>query len=169
MYSDSNVTRNVNGEIKKTNITSNLIMNNLELGYIFGLGNSKILPSINFGFQNLKINKFEEKGKILNIEIDNNNILKFKVGANLDVLTTLNKNIELINNFKFSSYLNENIKLKGKLSGIETEFSGKNLEKYLLEYKLGINFKKNNFGLNMNIGINNQSNMKAEFKIKYEI
>ena len=169
MYSDSNVTRNVNGEIKKTNITSNLIMNNLELGYIFGLGNSKILPSINFGFQNLKINKFEEKGKILNIEIDNNNILKFKVGANLDVLTTLNKNIELINNFKFSSYLNENIKLKGKLSGIETEFSGKNLEKYLLEYKLGINFKKNNFGLNVNIGINNQSNMKAEFKIKYEI
>ena len=169
MYSDSNVTRNVNGEIKKTNITSNLIMNNLELGYIFGLGNSKILPSINFGFQNLKINKFEEKGKILNIEIDNNNILKFKVGANLDVLTTLNKNVELINNFKFSSYLNENIKLKGKLSGIETEFSGKNLEKYLLEYKLGINFKKNNFGLNVNIGINNQSNMKAEFKIKYEI
>lgn len=169
MYSDSNVTRNVNGEIKKTNITSNLIMNNLELGYIFGLGNSKILPSINFGFQNLKINKFEEKGKILNIEIDNNNILKYKVGANLDVLTTLNKNIELINNFKFSSYLNENIKLKGKLSGIETEFSGKNLEKYLLEYKLGINFKKNNFGLNVNIGINNQSNMKAEFKIKYEI
>lgn len=169
MYSDSNVTRNVNEEIKKTNITSNLIMNNLELGYIFGLGNSKILPSINFGFQNLKINKFEEKGKILNIEIDNNNILKFKVGANLDVLTTLNKNVELINNFKFSSYLNENIKLKGKLSGIETEFSGKNLEKYLLEYKLGINFKKNNFGLNMNIGINNQSNMKAEFKIKYEI
>ena len=169
MYSDSNVTRNVNGEIKKTNIKSNLIMNNLELGYIFGLGNSKILPSINFGFQNLKINKFEEKGKILNIEIDNNNILKFKVGANLDVLTTLNKNIELINNFKFSSYLNENIKLKGKLSGIETEFSGKNLEKYLLEYKLGINFKKNNFGLNVNIGINNQSNMKAEFKIKYEI
>ena len=169
MYSDSNVTRNVNEEIKKTNIKSNLIMNNLELGYIFGLGNSKILPSINFGFQNLKINKFEEKGKILNIEIDNNNILKFKVGANLDVLTTLNKNIELINNFKFSSYLNENIKLKGKLSGIETEFSGKNLEKYLLEYKLGINFKKNNFGLNVNIGINNQSNMKAEFKIKYEI
>ena len=169
IYSDSNVTRNVNGEIKKTNITSNLIMNNLELGYIFGLGNSKILPSINFGFQNLKINKFEEKGKILNIEIDNNNILKFKVGANLDVLTTLNKNVELINNFKFSSYLNENIKLKGKLSGIETEFSGKNLEKYLLEYKLGINFKKNNFGLNVNIGINNQSNMKAEFKIKYEI
>lgn len=169
IYSDSNVTRNVNGEIKKTNITSNLIMNNLELGYIFGLGNSKILPSINFGFQNLKINKFEEKGKILNIEIDNNNILKFKVGANLDVLTTLNKNVELINNFKFSLYLNENIKLKGKLSGIETEFSGKNLEKYLLEYKLGINFKKNNFGLNVNIGINNQSNMKAEFKIKYEI
>lgn len=169
IYSSSDVNRKVNGEDKKTNITSNLITNDLEIGYIFDLDNSKILPSINFGVQNLKVNKFKEKGKILNIEMGNNNIVKFKVGANLDILSALNKNIELINNFKFSSYLNETVNLKGKLGGIETEFSGKNLEKYLFEYRLGINLKKNNFKINMNVGINNQNNIKAEFKIKYEI
>ena len=169
IYSSSDVNRKVNGEDKKTNITSNLMTNDLEIGYIFGLDNSKILSSINFGVQNLKVNKFKEKGKILNVEMENNSIVKFKVGANLDVLSTLNKNIELINNFKFSSYLNETVNLKGKLGGIETEFSGKNLEKYLFEYRLGINLKKNNFKINMNVGINNQNNIKAEFKIKYEI
>lgn len=169
IYSSSDVNRKVNGEDKKTNITSNLMTNDLEIGYIFGLDNSKILPSINFGVQNLKVNKFKEKGKILNVEMENNSIVKFKVGANLDVLSTLNKNVELINNFKFSSYLNETVNLKGKLGGIETEFSGKNLEKYLFEYRLGINLKKNNFKINMNVGINNQNNIKAEFKIKYEI
>lgn len=169
IYSSSDVNRKVNGEDKKTNITSNLMTNDLEIGYIFDLDNSKILPSINFGVQNLKVNKFKEKGKILNIEMENNGIVKFKVGANLDVLSTLNKNVELINNFKFSSYLNETVNLKGKLGGIETEFSGKNLEKYLFEYRLGINLKKNNFKINMNVGINNQNNIKAEFKIKYEI
>lgn len=169
IYSSSDVNRKVNGEDKKTNITSNLMTNDLEIGYIFDLDNSKILPSINFGVQNLKVNKFKEKGKILNIEMGNNNIVKFKVGANLDILSALNKNIELINNFKFSSYLNETVNLKGKLGGIETEFSGKNLEKYLFEYRLGINLKKNNFKINMNVGINNQNNIKAEFKIKYEI
>lgn len=169
IYSSSDVNRKVNGEDKKTNITSNLMINDLEIGYIFGLDNSKILPSINFGVQNLKVNKFKEKGEILNIEMENNNIVKFKVGANLDILSALNKNIELINNFKFSSYLNETVNLKGKLGGIETEFSGKNLEKYLFEYRLGINLKKNNFKINMNVGINNQNNIKAEFKIKYEI
>ena len=169
IYSSSDVNRKVNGEDKKTNITSNLMTNDLEIGYIFGLDNSKIIPSINFGVQNLKVNKFKEKGKILNIEMGNNNIVKFKVGANLDILSALNKNIELINNFKFSSYLNETVNLKGKLGGIETEFSGKNLEKYLFEYRLGINLKKNNFKINMNVGINNQNNIKAEFKIKYEI
>ena len=169
IYSSSDVNRKVNGEDKKTNITSNLMTNDLEIGYIFRLDNSKILPSINFGVQNLKVNKFKEKGKILNVEMENNSIVKFKVGANLDVLSTLNKNVELINNFKFSSYLNETVNLKGKLGGIETEFSGKNLEKYLFEYRLGINLKKNNFKINMNVGINNQNNIKAEFKIKYEI
>ena len=169
IYSSSDVNRKVNGEDKKTNITSNLMTNDLEIGYIFGLDNSKILPSINFGVQNLKVNKFKEKGKILNVEMENNSIVKFKVGANLDVLSALNKNVELINNFKFSSYLNETVNLKGKLGGIETEFSGKNLEKYLFEYRLGINLKKNNFKINMNVGINNQNNIKAEFKIKYEI
>ena len=169
IYSSSDVNRKVNGEDKKTNITSNLMTNDLEIGYIFSLDNSKILPSINFGVQNLKVNKFKEKGKILNVEMENNSIVKFKVGANLDVLSTLNKNVELINNFKFSSYLNETVNLKGKLGGIETEFSGKNLEKYLFEYRLGINLKKNNFKINMNVGINNQNNIKAEFKIKYEI
>ena len=169
IYSSSDVNRKVNGEDKKTNIISNLMTNDLEIGYIFGLDNSKILPSINFGVQNLKVNKFKEKGKILNVEMENNSIVKFKVGANLDVLSALNKNIELINNFKFSSYLNETVNLKGKLGGIETEFSGKNLEKYLFEYRLGINLKKNNFKINMNVGINNQNNIKAEFKIKYEI
>ena len=169
IYYSSDVNRKVNGEDKKTNITSNLMTNDLEIGYIFSLDNSKILPSINFGVQNLKVNKFKEKGKILNVEMGNNNIVKFKVGANLDILSALNKNIELINNFKFSSYLNETVNLKGKLGGIETEFSGKNLEKYLFEYRLGINLKKNNFKINMNVGINNQNNIKAEFKIKYEI
>lgn len=169
IYSSSDVNRKVNGEDKKTNITSNLMTNDLEIGYIFSLDNSKILPSINFGVQNLKVNKFKEKGKILNVEMGNNSIVKFKVGANLDVLSALNKNVELINNFKFSSYLNETVNLKGKLGGIETEFSGKNLEKYLFEYRLGINLKKNNFKINMNVGINNQNNIKAEFKIKYEI
>ena len=169
IYSSSDVNRKVNGEDKKTNITSNLMTNDLEIGYIFGLDNSKILPSINFGVQNLKVNKFKEKGKILNVEMENNSIVKFKVGANLDILSALNKNVELINNFKFSSYLNETVNLKGKLGGIETEFSGKNLEKYLFEYRLGINLKKNNFKINMNVGINNQNNIKAEFKIKYEI
>lgn len=169
IYSSSDVNRKVNGEDKKTNITSNLMTNDLEIGYIFGLDNSKILPSINFGVQNLKVNKFKEKGKILNVEMGNNSIVKFKVGANLDILSALNKNIELINNFKFSSYLNETVNLKGKLGGIETEFFGKNLEKYLFEYRLGINLKKNNFKINMNVGINNQNNIKAEFKIKYEI
>ena len=169
IYYSSDVNRKVNGEDKKTNITSNLMTNDLEIGYIFSLDNSKILPSINFGVQNLKVNKFKEKGKILNVEMGNNNIVKFKVGANLDILSALNKNIELINNFKFSSYLNETVNLKGKLGGIETEFSGKNLEKYLFEYRLGINLKKKNFKINMNVGINNQNNIKAEFKIKYEI
>lgn len=169
IYSSSDINRKVNGEDKKTNITSNLMTNDLEIGYIFSLDNSKILPSINFGVQNLKVNKFKEKGKILNVEMGNNSIVKFKVGANLDVLSALNKNVELINNFKFSSYLNETVNLKGKLGGIETEFSGKNLEKYLFEYRLGINLKKNNFKINMNVGINNQNNIKAEFKIKYEI
>lgn len=169
MYSNSDVNRTVNSENKKTNIKSNLILNNLDLGYLFSVDNTRILPSLNFGIQSLGISKFKEEGKKLNIEINDNKITKFKIGASLDVLTSLNKNLDLINNLKVSTYLNEDVVLKGKIDGLETEFYGKKLDKYLIEYKTGLNFRKNNFGINMNIGINNQSNIKAEFKIKYEI
>lgn len=166
---NTNVNRKLDDQIINGKFNSFFVNGEIKLFTDISAKNNVITPFAQYNFNYFNIQNFKETGSQYGISINNQSILKHKIGLGLNVKTDINEMISINNKLKGTMYIDEKINLNTTLLGIKSSFEGKPLNKFNLEYMIGLGFKfKNGFKLNINGSYNLHNKLGLSTTFKYE-
>lgn len=163
-----NISRNFGDEKIESDLSGYILNNSLNVSKNYDFMKSKFSPYLEYGLDYVKINPMTENNKY-GINLKENNILKHSASIGFNVKTELNDKVKMTNNLDFKYIFNNKIDLEANILGVDLKLKGKDLEKYTLTYKFGLDFNvyKNMF-LNIESSINTVNKMKLSTSFKYE-
>lgn len=134
-----------------------LFENEIKFSKNFDFDKFKINTSVFNNLSYLKLFNNEKENNAYGIKILNNNIIKDRIGASLQIDANIYDSITLQNKVNGSILINnDNSTLKANILGTDTQLIGKKLNKFNLDYNISINYLINDLSIKTYANINNK-------------
>lgn len=173
-FVNSKVRRKIVNDDVYSYFKTHIINNMLSLGYEVDINNKhKLVPNIDLILTKVLVDTNKEivngENEKIGLEIKDNNLNYASFAFGFDWQYKINKYLTLDNNINLNFNIKDRVEINARLLDTDFKMRGKNLDKFLMSYRVGANIDfQNNFKIGVESSINTKGKWNNSFTLKYE-